>query len=109
MSQPWILTDQETGTQLPLSYRGYEGAFYPRDLGMSDEGFVSVFGRHLPGGPLAPRALAGCCAHVEPDGRPKMLLVGTTGRSVRLKSERPMRCLGCALGVSLLASGGCGS
>lgn len=48
--EPWILNDIQTGTQIPVSYRGWEGTWRPADLGMSDNEFVRMFGRHLPGG-----------------------------------------------------------
>lgn len=49
---PWIYTDARTGTQIPLSYRGWEGTFTPAEIGMSDWEFVQHFGRHLPGGSI---------------------------------------------------------
>ncbi len=48
--EPWIWTDARTGTQLPLSYRGWQGTHKPNDLGISTWDFVLKFGRHLPGG-----------------------------------------------------------
>ncbi len=48
--QPWILLDQQTGTQLPLSYRQWPGAWRPDDIGMSRFAFVKEFGTHHPGG-----------------------------------------------------------
>ncbi|HWF20202.1 MAG TPA: hypothetical protein VG754_13115, partial [Verrucomicrobiae bacterium] len=48
--EPWILTDPATHTQIPLSYRGWNGTFNPRDIGMNDFDFVATFARHLPGG-----------------------------------------------------------
>jgi hypothetical protein len=48
--QPWILVDQKTGTQLPLSYRPWPGAYKPEQLGMDSWRFVQAFGRHTPGG-----------------------------------------------------------
>ncbi len=49
-SEPWVWTDERTGTQIPLSYRGWEGTYLPEDLGISDWEFVLRFGRHMPGG-----------------------------------------------------------
>ena len=34
--EPWILTDVQTRTQLPLSYRGWKGTFHPYDVGLND-------------------------------------------------------------------------
>lgn len=48
--EPWILNDYQTGTQIPISYRGWEGTWRPRDLGITDKEFLQLFGRHLPGG-----------------------------------------------------------
>jgi hypothetical protein len=48
--EPWILTDPATRTQIPLSYRGWNGTFKPADLGLSDYDFLLAFGRHYPGG-----------------------------------------------------------
>jgi hypothetical protein len=48
--EPWILTDPQTRTQLPLSYRGWKGTFHPYDLGLNDFNFAKLFGRHHPGG-----------------------------------------------------------
>lgn len=48
--EPWILNDFRTGTQLPISYRGWEGTWHPQQLGLSDVDFLKLFGRHLPGG-----------------------------------------------------------
>lgn len=47
---PWIYADPQTGTQIPLSYRGWAGAYKPSEVGMSDWDFMKHFGRHLPGG-----------------------------------------------------------
>ncbi len=48
--EPWIWTDTRTGTQIPLSYRGWEGSYKPEALGISPWDFVMKFGRHFPGG-----------------------------------------------------------
>jgi hypothetical protein len=48
--EPWILTDPATHTQIPLSFRGWQGTFKPSDVGISDYDFVTNFARHLPGG-----------------------------------------------------------
>jgi hypothetical protein len=48
--EPWILTDPQTRTQLPLSYRRWPGTFHPHDVGLNDFNFARVFGRHHPGG-----------------------------------------------------------
>ncbi len=48
--EPWIWTDTRTGTQIPLSYRGWPGTYDPRALGISAWDFVLKFGRQLPGG-----------------------------------------------------------
>lgn len=48
--QPWILADQVSATQIPLSLRPWPGTFRPEQLGLSTLQFVQIFGRHMPGG-----------------------------------------------------------
>ena len=48
--EPWILTDLQTRTQLPLSCRRWPGTFHPHDIGINDFNFARLFGRHHPGG-----------------------------------------------------------
>lgn len=48
--QPWIYSNPNTLTQIPLSYRDWNGAINPEDIGMSVFEFVKKFGRHHPGG-----------------------------------------------------------
>ena len=48
--EPWILADQVTATQVPLSYRRWAGAFKPEDFGITPFSFTETFGRHNPGG-----------------------------------------------------------
>jgi len=48
--EPWILTDKAARTQIPLSYRKWEGTFRPGDAGLSPWEFVQKFGHHMPGG-----------------------------------------------------------
>lgn len=48
--QPWILVDQGTATQLPLSYRPWPGTYRPEQVGLSPMRFIRTFGRHMPGG-----------------------------------------------------------
>ncbi len=47
--EPWFLIDHLTGTQLPLSYRGWRDTWRPRDVNVSTWQFVNRFGRHFPG------------------------------------------------------------
>ena len=47
--EPWIRVDRRTGTQLPLSYRGWPGTLRPGDVGITPWQFVQRFGRHFPG------------------------------------------------------------
>jgi len=54
-AQPWVLVDERTGTELPLSARGWPGAYRPSDVGLTPWQFVQAFGRHLPGGDLGGR------------------------------------------------------
>ena len=48
--EPWILTDAQTRTQIPLSYRGWKGTFHPYDLGINDFNFAYVPGALEPRG-----------------------------------------------------------
>ncbi len=48
--EPWMWTDERTATQIPLSYRGWQGTYDPEKLGISAWDFVLKFGHHLPGG-----------------------------------------------------------
>ncbi len=55
MNQPWVLVDEKTGTQLPLSYRNWDvpNIWKPDQVGMTQWEFTKAFGRHLPGGGAA--------------------------------------------------------
>jgi len=48
--QPWIFVDADIGTQVPLSYRPWPGAYHPEQLGITPFQFTCLFGRHMPGG-----------------------------------------------------------
>jgi hypothetical protein len=56
--EPWILADARTGTQLPLSARGWAGTWTPAQAGLSQWAMIRLFGRHMPGGGLGERAIA---------------------------------------------------
>ncbi|MGE0759656.1 MAG: hypothetical protein AB7O38_21755, partial [Pirellulaceae bacterium] len=56
--EPWVWVDTRTGTQLPLSYRGWKGTYDPRQVGISDWEFLLQFGRHLPGRPDSEKTTA---------------------------------------------------
>ena len=49
-SQPWIYSNPKTLTQIPLSYRNWDGTFTPEEIGMSVFKFTQLFNRHHPGG-----------------------------------------------------------
>ncbi len=79
--EPWIWTDTRTGTQIPLSYRGWPGTYDPNVLGISAWDFVLKFGRQLPGGgpgqpgvgsaaPAAPEAPAGAATEASATAAP---------------------------------------
>jgi hypothetical protein len=51
-SQPWILTDPASMTQLPLSYRAWHGMYHPDKIGLTRWQFAKAFGSHTPGGIL---------------------------------------------------------
>jgi hypothetical protein len=48
--EAWLLLDPLSGTQLPLSGRGWQGTFKPADEGLTSWQFVKRFGAHTPGG-----------------------------------------------------------
>ncbi len=48
--EPWVLADEATGTQLPISYRDWPGTWNPKEIGMTQWDFVKTFGHHMPGG-----------------------------------------------------------
>lgn len=51
--EPWIWADARTGTQLPLSYRDWEGRFSPSDIGITTHEMTQKFGARIPGGGVA--------------------------------------------------------
>ena len=50
--EPWVLVDEKTGTQLPVSNRAWPGAWRPRDCGLTPWRFTQIFARHMPGGDM---------------------------------------------------------
>jgi hypothetical protein len=48
--EPWMRVDYATATQIPVSYRAWEGTWHPTALNMTHMSFLDHFGRHLPGG-----------------------------------------------------------
>lgn len=48
--QPWILADAVTATQIPISYRNWQGTYKPKELGLSDWNFAISVARHTPSG-----------------------------------------------------------
>jgi len=50
--EPWIWVDERTGTQLPLSYRGWPGTWNPEEVGITEWRFTQLFGRHMAGGDM---------------------------------------------------------
>jgi len=53
--EPWILTDEQTGTQIPVSTRGWKGTWKPAEIGLTPWKFIEAFGSHLAGGGLGER------------------------------------------------------
>jgi len=51
--EPWIWTEERTGTQLPLSFRDYERLFNPNDVGITPWQMTLQFGDRIPGGGVA--------------------------------------------------------
>ena len=50
--EPWVWVDEKTGTQLPLSYRGWPGTWNPEEVGITQWRFTQLFGRHMAGGDI---------------------------------------------------------
>ncbi|MEJ2051948.1 MAG: hypothetical protein P8Y60_19320, partial [Calditrichota bacterium] len=48
--EPWVLVNRKSSTQIPLSYRPWNGTFNPDSIGLSRWQFIQDFGRQLPGG-----------------------------------------------------------
>jgi hypothetical protein len=48
--EPWILSNAGLGTQIPLSYRDWEGTYHPDELDVSRFDFTKYFGAYTPGG-----------------------------------------------------------
>jgi len=47
---PWIYMDQQTFTQMPLSFRKWPGVYTPRQAGLRTLQYMQIFGRQMPGG-----------------------------------------------------------
>ncbi|HOR26394.1 MAG TPA: hypothetical protein PLG73_00070 [Candidatus Sumerlaeota bacterium] len=62
--EPWFLVDLPTGTQAPLSYRDWPGAWDPAVFGLTEWEMIERFGRHQPGGGIGERPADG---ESEPD------------------------------------------
>jgi hypothetical protein len=52
-AQPCFLIDPVSGSQIPMSLRGWSGTYKPDAIGMSNWEWTYAFGRHLPGGDVA--------------------------------------------------------
>jgi len=48
--EPWVLVDPGTRTQIPVSNRGWKGAYRPGQIGLTPWQWVKAFGTHYPGG-----------------------------------------------------------
>lgn len=48
--EPWLLTDEATGTVLPITGRRWPETYAPADVGLTSWRFVLRFGAHTPGG-----------------------------------------------------------
>lgn len=92
--EPWIWVDTRTGTQLPLSYRGWRGTYDPRQIGITEWEFVLQFGRHMPGGgpgELASSAPPGTAAKAETEPSKS---AGSAGRWA-LSGQLQIDCMVC--------------
>ena len=57
--EPYVLTDLATGTQIPISPRGWPGTYRPAAVGLTPWKFVLAFGGHTPGGGYGERFAGG--------------------------------------------------
>ncbi len=57
--EPLFWVDVKTGTQIPLSFRGWPGTYHPDDLRLGHWELTLRFGRYLPGGGFAEPSLDG--------------------------------------------------
>ncbi len=57
--EPWFWADDTTGTAIPLTLHGQEGAYTPTALGLTPWQWTKLFGRSFPGGGIGsdPRAM----------------------------------------------------
>ncbi len=51
--EPWVLVDEATGTQIPLSSRDWPNLRKPGELGITPWKFTKLFGRNTPGGGIS--------------------------------------------------------
>jgi len=58
--EPWFWADDKTGTAIPMTIHGQEGAYTPKQLGVTCWEWTKMFGRSFPGGGVGsdPRAMA---------------------------------------------------
>jgi hypothetical protein len=47
---PWIIADQGSATQIPVSLHDWPGALKPEEVGINALEYLQLFGRHMPGG-----------------------------------------------------------
>jgi len=48
--EPWVLTDQASRTQIPISNRGWQGTYTPKEIGLTPWQYLLNFATHMPGG-----------------------------------------------------------
>lgn len=82
--QPWIWSDERTGTHLPLSYRGWEGTHNPDDLGISRWEVAAKLGGFMPGGGV------GSAESFEAEGAPE-----SEGDRSKVTGALPVDCMLC--------------
>ncbi len=81
VGEPWVLADRATGTQIPISPRGWKGSYKPAQIGLSSWMYVDKFGRQMPGGDYGER-------FADKYGNPATDRWDATGRLT-------INCLGC--------------
>ncbi len=48
--EPWVLADEGTRTQIPISNRGWAGTYRPAEIELSPWQMLKIVGTHFPGG-----------------------------------------------------------
>ncbi len=53
---PWIIADQGSASQIPLSLHDWPGTLKPEDIGLNAMEYLQLFGRQIPGGSVGDKS-----------------------------------------------------